>query len=80
MSNEAFSEFEALEDFCIKTQDIMQAGNIDSWSYIWGNDAFTVKKAYMTLIGYQPAPPHFNWIWKSSCQARHKLFFWYQTN
>jgi hypothetical protein len=22
------------------------------------------------------SPPHFKWIWKSACQARHKFFFW----
>ena len=28
------------------------------------------------MIGYQPAPPHFSWIWKSSCQSKQKFFFW----
>ena len=28
------------------------------------------------MIGYQPAPPHFCWIWESSCQSKHKFFFW----
>jgi hypothetical protein len=30
MSAEAFSEFEALEDICIKAQDTMQASNMDT--------------------------------------------------
>jgi hypothetical protein len=28
------------------------------------------------MNGEQQTPPHFSWIWKSSCQARHKFFFW----
>jgi hypothetical protein len=28
------------------------------------------------MNGEQHTPPHFSWIWKSSCQARHKFFFW----
>jgi hypothetical protein len=49
---------------------------MDSWSYIWGNNVVTVKNVYKALIGYQHAPPHFSWIWKTSCQAKHKFFFW----
>ena len=28
------------------------------------------------LVGYQTVLPHFRWLWKSSCQAKHKFFFW----
>jgi hypothetical protein len=76
MSAEAYLEFQALEDICFKTQEIMQSGNMDNWSYIWGNANFTVKKAYMALVGVELAPDQFKWIWNSSCQARHKFFFW----
>jgi hypothetical protein len=65
-----------METLCTQTEGRMQSQNKDEWSYIWGNDVFTVKQAYKALIGYQPAPSHFNWVWKSSCQARHKFFFW----
>jgi hypothetical protein len=51
-------------------------GEIDSWSYIWGSSEFSVKKAYAVMSGHQYAPPQFSWIWKSSCQAKHKFFFW----
>ena len=27
-------------------------------------------------MGSQPTPPHFSGIWNSSCQAKHKFFFW----
>ena len=48
----------------------------DNWSYIWGSDKFEVKKAYSAMIGYSPSPPHFSWVWASSCQNKHKFFFW----
>jgi hypothetical protein len=76
MSAEAYLEFQELEVMCLEAQAIMQSGSKDIWTYIWGNANFTVKKAYMALIGVQPAPVQFNWIWESSCQARHKFFFW----
>jgi hypothetical protein len=46
---EAYSEFQDLENLCTSTKDIIQNGNKDSWSYIWGNDSFTVKEAYKAL-------------------------------
>jgi hypothetical protein len=76
MSAEAYLEFQELEVMCLEAQVIMQSGSKDIWTYIWGNANFTVKKAYMALIGVQPAPVQFNWIWESSCQARQKFFFW----
>jgi hypothetical protein len=76
LSQEAYNEFQEMETLCTQTKERKQSQNKDEWSYIWGNNVFTVKKAYKALIGYQPAPPHFNWVWKSSCQARHKFFFW----
>ena len=54
----------------------LDINNTDEWSYIWGSKDFSVKKAYNVLIGHQLAPPQFNWIWNTSCQARHKFFFW----
>jgi hypothetical protein len=40
----------------------IQQGNIDQWSYIWGNKEFTTKQAYNALIGVQVVPQHFKWI------------------
>jgi hypothetical protein len=75
LSVEAYAEFQDLEELCIKTTEIIQSGNKDTWSYIWGNECFSVKEAYKVLIGFDPTPPHLKWIWKSSCQAKHKYFF-----
>jgi hypothetical protein len=75
-SQQAFQEFEQLENLCEVALQRVQEGDFDKWKYIWGNFSFTSRKAYKVLIGYQPTIPHFTWIWKTSCQARHKFFFW----
>jgi len=31
---------------------------------------------YKKLIGHHPNDPAFNWIWKSFCQPKHKVFTW----
>jgi hypothetical protein len=51
LSQQAFSEFESLENLCDTTMRTIQQGNIDQWSYIWGNKEFTTKQAYKALIG-----------------------------
>ena len=48
--------------------------SLDTWSYIWGNEFYSSIKAYKVLIGHKQTPPHFSWIWKSSCQPKHKVF------
>jgi hypothetical protein len=37
---------------------------------------FSTTDAYKCLIGVQHEPKFFTWIWKSSCQPKHKFFFW----
>jgi hypothetical protein len=76
LSQQAYEEFLKMEELCSNTESNIQQGNLDSWSYIWGSDTYSAKKAYLLMNGEQQTPPHFSWIWKSSCQARHKFFFW----
>jgi hypothetical protein len=76
LSQQASVEFIELENICNQVQNRIQQGEMDSWSYIWGNGKFSSQKAYKVMMGFQPAPPHFSWIWNSSCQAKHKFFFW----
>jgi hypothetical protein len=41
-----------------------------------GYGIFTSKQAYQSIIGhYQVATP-FQWLQKSCCQWKHKVFFW----
>ena len=73
---EAHSELIQMEVDCHKARVRMENGEMDEWSYIWGNSNFSTQKAYKVMIGHHPTPPHFTWIWKSSSQAKHKFFFW----
>ena len=76
LSNQAYQQFLLLEEVC---HDLRQSEFLhmsDTWSYIWGNSNFSASKAYRVIIGVKQVPPHFAWIWKSSCQPKHKMFFW----
>ena len=46
------------------------------WSYIWGTPYFSSVKAYVHLTGHRVIHNAFKWLWKSSCQNKHKVFFW----
>ena len=48
----------------------------DSWTYIWGSSQFLSSKAYRILTGHTQVDPIFKWLWKTSCQGKHKVFFW----
>jgi hypothetical protein len=48
----------------------------DIWSYIWGNPLFSTSKACKHLTGHLSVHPFFRKIWKSSCQNKHKFYFW----
>jgi hypothetical protein len=47
----------------------------DWWVYIWGSGNFTSKQAYENMKVNQQKSPPFQWIWKSHCQGKHKVFF-----
>jgi hypothetical protein len=76
LSTMAYNEFLELEVLCETTRSLNQDGSKDSWFYIWNSDEFSLKNAYKALVGWQPCAPHFSWVWSSSCQAKHKFFFW----
>jgi hypothetical protein len=52
----------------------------DSWTYIWGSRIFTSKQAYVNMKGHYSAPLTFQWLWKSRCQGKNKVFFWLLLN
>jgi hypothetical protein len=76
MSQAAYEEFLQLEEVCSHAQNLSIQQNPDSWSYIWGSSDFCSKKAYSMMMGHYEVIPHFSWLWNSSCQPRHKFFFW----
>ena len=65
-----------MEDICIALRGSEHLDCTDTWSYIWGSDQFSVAKAYKLMMGVKIVPQQFNWIWNSSCQPKHKVFFW----
>ena len=48
----------------------------DSWSYIWNFRTFFSKKGLQALKWSLILHLAFNWNRKSSCQNKHKVFFW----
>jgi hypothetical protein len=48
-----------------------------SGKYIWGSNQYIASKAYKYLIGSQPIYPAFKWLCHSSCQQKHKVFYWF---
>jgi len=60
----------SLSNLAVNTLQIIE--DVDVWSYIWGSPFFSTSKAYAHLTGHHI----FRWLWKSSCQNKHKVFFW----
>ena len=48
----------------------------DTWTYIWGTPFFSTSRAYKHLTRHMPVHSFFRKLWKSSCQNKHKFFFW----
>jgi hypothetical protein len=73
MSTQAHSQM-------LQLQILIEHANLgetsDKWTYIWNSSNFTVKQAYSHLRGQIIAHPFFKWLWASSCQSKHKVFFW----
>ena len=76
LTTQAHEEFLEMENICFMLKTSEHLDLRDTWSYIWGNEFYSSIKAYNVLIGFKQTPPHFSWIWKSSCQPKHKVFFW----
>lgn len=73
LSIEAFDQFQQVQNIF---QNLQFENGIDVWYCIWESTIFTSRRAYRHLIGTCSVHPIFKWIWKSSCQHKHKVFFW----
>lgn len=49
---------------------------LDQWSYIWGNNQFTSRRAYKVLIGSSQVHQVYKWLWETCCQNKRNFFFW----
>jgi hypothetical protein len=72
-SVEAFDELQELES---GFSTLTLTSSSDNWTYIWGSSQFSASKVYNLLSGHTQADPIFKRLWKTSCQGKHKVFFW----
>lgn len=70
---EAFKQLQELE---AEFSAMALTSSNDSWTYIWGSPHFSSSKAYSMLAGHTQADPIYKKLWKTSCQGKHKVFFW----
>lgn len=76
LTTQAYQKFQQLGDICDDLRSSDHINSIDTWSYIWGSQKISTEKAYNVLVGVKTVPPQFQWIWKCSCQPKHKILFW----
>lgn len=48
----------------------------DRWVYSWGSNIIASAKVCRILVGHENVHVIYKWLWKSQCQAKHKVFFW----
>ena len=73
ISQEAFQQLHQLAD---DLNGLQETNEKDLWTYIWGSPFFSSSKAYKQLTGHRITHNAFLWLWRSSCQNKHKVFFW----
>ena len=73
LSEQAYAQLQSLMQ---ELDALFFIGGPDIWTYILGSLFYKPAKAYCQLIGHSDAHPVFKWIWKTSCQHKHKVFFW----
>ena len=56
LTQKAFLEFELMEEICDTLKRSASNEHLDTWSYMWGNNIFSVAKAYKILIGVKIVP------------------------
>jgi len=68
----------------LQLQNILEGVSLnestDRLVYIWSTGQFSVKRAYNHLSGHRMLHPVYNWLWRSSFQNKHKVFFWLLIN
>jgi hypothetical protein len=72
-----FSE-EAFDQALVLAQPLDNLEHSDSddiWSYRWGH-SFSPIRVYLHHISSRQIHPGFKWLWKTSVQKWHKVFFW----
>jgi hypothetical protein len=73
LTENAYEELTSLQTF-LQSVTYDEAAK-DKWAMIWGL-AYSSSKFYKTVFQSVDAHPIFNWVWKSRCTNRVKLFAW----
>lgn len=73
LSQQAHAQLTSLQG---ELNEIVLDSTADSWSYIWNSGLFSVRKTYKHLSRHCQLHPTYKWTWRSSCQNKHKVFFW----
>jgi len=73
LSEEAYNHYLILQE----SPDVLQlSDDKDTWGFIWGSNFFSSSKVYKQLSGHCAVHATFKWLWRSSCQNKHRVFFW----
>jgi hypothetical protein len=73
VSVEAYTQ---LQDLQFEFSTLVLTEENDNWTYIWGSTQFSSSRAYKALTGHSQVEPIFKGLGKTSCQGKHKIFFW----
>ncbi|XP_066334538.1 uncharacterized protein [Miscanthus floridulus] len=68
----AYNQLQALNQ---TVSDTHISEDKDIWQYSWGKN-FSSSRAYKIMMGHTQHHTSIQWIWKTPCQPKHKLFFW----
>jgi hypothetical protein len=74
LSTEAFNELQSFNDLIQAATENLQGKDV--WTYIWGNNIFSSKRIYMRNFSFLAPPKPFDWLWKSKCCKKIKVFIW----
>jgi hypothetical protein len=67
--------YDQFYEMLVIIQSLQRRGERGVWSYVGGKTHYSSQKAYKHLQGTEAVHPTFTWIWKLSCQMKHKVFF-----
>lgn len=73
LSVQAYTQFGLLQTMI---DDLQITEERDTWTYIWGSEKYSSSKACSWLIVHRVIHKSIMWLWSSSCQMKHKVFFW----
>jgi hypothetical protein len=74
LSIEAHTELLQLQH--IINDDTLDRRTSDKWEFAWGKSIYKSKDYYNFCFKDAVVPDYLQWIWKSKCIMKHKVFAW----